>query len=55
MFLLMQTFKTIRKHLGINLVILLTLFVAYLFFFMVCCYVEDGLLGLSRTSLRGTV
>ncbi len=52
MFLLMQTFKTIRKHLGINLVILLTLFVAYLFFFMVCCYVEDGLLGLSSFSLK---
>lgn len=51
-FLLEQTMKSIRKHLGINLVIAGTLFVAYLFFFVVCCYIEDGLLGLETFSFK---
>lgn len=35
-----------------NVIITLTLFVAYLFFFLVCCYIEDGLLGLSSFALK---
>lgn len=52
MFLINQTLKNIKKHLGINIVIALTLFVAYLFFFMICCHVEDGMLGVSSFSLK---
>ena len=52
MFLINQTLKNIKKHLGINIVIALTLFVAYLFFFMICCHVEDGMLGVSSFALK---
>lgn len=52
LFLLEQTLKTIKKHIGINLVITLTLFVAYLFFFIICCYIEDGMLGMTSFLLK---
>lgn len=41
-FLLSHVFKTISKNIKINAIIVLTLFVAYLFFFLGCCYIEDG-------------
>ena len=42
-FILSNVFKTISRDKKINAVIVFTLFVAYLFFFLGCCYVEDGI------------
>lgn len=42
-FILSNVVKTMSKNIKINAIIVLTLFVAYLFFFLGCCYIEDGL------------
>lgn len=52
LFTVSSTLKALRKSWKMNLLIVLTLFTAYLFFFLVCCYIEDGLRGLSSFQLR---
>ncbi len=52
LFTISSTLKSLRKSWKMNLLIILTLFAAYLFFFLICCYIEDGLLGLSSFQLH---
>ena len=51
-FILSNAFKAISKEKKINAVIVFTLFVAYLFFFLGCCYVEDGIRDMDSFKLK---
>ena len=51
-FLFENSIKSIKSNIRMNIIIVLTLFVAYQFFFLVCCYIEDGLLGLSMFEMK---
>lgn len=53
LFSISSALKSLRRSWKINLLIIMTLYLAFLFFFLVCCYIEDGLLGLSSFRLKG--
>ncbi len=51
-FIFSHVFKSISANVKINAVIVFTLFVAYLFFFLGCCYIEDGLKDMDSFKLK---
>lgn len=53
-FVILNTLKSMRKNIKLNIIISLSLFFAYLFFFMVCCYIEDGVTDLHSFQIKNS-
>lgn len=51
-FILGNIIKSIHKTLKVNVIIVFTLFFSYLFFFLSCCYIEDGIRDMNSFQMK---